>query len=130
MNLERNKAVVKEFFDHISAGNIDRAFTLVGEDVKWWVPGTLPFSGTKSKAEYLRVVAAIQSGFPTGFKLVPGQMTAEDDRVAVEVESFGEHVSGKAYRNKYHFLIRLNDGRFADVREHMDTQHLEQLLKK
>lgn len=125
-----NKDVVAKFFAEISAGHIESAFSLVSDQVRWWVPGELPFSGTKSKAEYLKVVAAIQGGFPTGFTLVPGQMTAEDDRVAVEVQSSGKHISGKTYRNTYHFLITLENGRFVEVREHMDTQHLAWLLQR
>jgi ketosteroid isomerase-like protein len=127
--LQQNKDAVARFFADISAGQIERAFSLVSDQARWWVPGELPFSGTKTKAEYLKVVAAIQAGFPTGFTLVPGQMTAEDDRVAVEVQSSGQHVSGKSYRNTYHFLITLEGGRFTQVREHMDTQHLAWLLQ-
>jgi hypothetical protein len=34
----------------------------MSDDVKWWVPGDLPFSGTKTKAEYLQIVGSIQRG--------------------------------------------------------------------
>lgn len=128
MHAEANKALVTRFFKDFSDGNIDAAFALVREDVVWWVPGTLPFSGTKTKPEYLRVVSAIKAGFPRGLKLIPGEMTAEANRVAVEVESYGEHANGKTYRNKYHFLIYVEDGRFVNVKEYMDTQHLEELI--
>ena len=40
-------------------------------------------------------------------------MTAEDDRVAIEAESYGEHASGKTYNNHYHFLMRLRDGKIV-----------------
>jgi ketosteroid isomerase-like protein len=123
-----NKYVVQEFFRHVSAGEVGAAFALVDDGVAWWVPGTFPFSGTRSKAEYLTVVAAITRGFPNGFTLTPSTMTAEDDRVAVEVESHGEHVNGKTYRNRYHFLFWLTDGRIVAVKEYMDTAHLADLM--
>ncbi len=125
---EANKQLVKRFFEDFSDGKFDDAFSLVHEDVRWWVPGTLPFSGTKTKAEYLKVVEAIRAGFPQGLRLVPSEMTAEDNRVAVEVESFGQHSTGKSYRNKYHFLFHVEDGRFVSVKEYMDTQHLKDLI--
>jgi hypothetical protein len=39
---------------------IDPAFALVSDDVSWWVPGDLPFSGTKTKEQYMQVVGSIQ----------------------------------------------------------------------
>ena len=130
MQAETNKALVTRFFREFSDGNIDAAFALVREDARWWVPGTLPFSGTKTKAEYLKVVGAIKAGFPRGLTLTPSEMTAEGNRVAVEVESYGEHANGKTYRNKYHFLIYIEDGRFVNVKEYMDTQHLKDLISR
>jgi ketosteroid isomerase-like protein len=123
-----NKQTVQSFFDQFNAGKTAEAFTLVSDDVTWWVPGTLPFSGTKTKAQYLGIVGQIQAGFPTGFKLAVKHMIAEDDEVAAEVESEGTHVNGKAYRNKYHFLFKVKGGSIVSVKEYMDTLHLYQLL--
>lgn len=123
-----NKQVVSEFFEHFSAGEIDEAFSRVSDDVSWWVPGDLPFSGTKSKSEYLQVVGAIQQGFPGGLQLDATAMIAEGNRVAVEVASYGEHTNGKTYTNKYHFLMTLEKGKIVDVKEYMDTLHLYQLI--
>ena len=123
-----NKALVETFFERITRGEIDEAFKVVSADVEWWVPGTLPFSGTKDKAGYMKVVGAIRSGFPTGFALRVVGMTAEANRVAAEVESEGQHTSGKAYRNKYHFLITIEEGQIIAVKEYMDTLHLHDLL--
>ena len=127
--IARNKQVVADFFEDFSRGEIDSAFDLVRDDVSWWVPGDLPFSGTKTKAEYMQVVGNIQRGFPGGLRLEPTSMIAEGDRVAVEVESHGEHANGRIYANHYHFLITLEDGRIAEVKEYMDTLHLFQLIQ-
>ncbi len=99
------KNTVILFFESISSGKINEAFELVADDVSWWVPEELPFSGTKNKKEYFAIVNRIQSGFPSGFKLLVKDMTVEGDKAAVEVESQGTHTNGKSYHNKYHFLI-------------------------
>ena len=125
----RNKHVVTDFFEYFSRGEIDSAFALVRDDVSWWVAGDLPFSGTKTKGEYMQVVGNIQRGFPGGLQLEPTSMIAENDRVAVEVESHGEHVNGRSYANHYHFLITLEDGRMKEVKEYMDTLHLFRLIR-
>lgn len=125
-----NKKIVESFFTLFSNGKIDDAFSLVSDDVQWWVPGTFPFSGTRTKGQYLNVVSNIRNGFPKGFKLIVKSMIAEGRVVAAEVESHGQHINGKEYKNLYHFLIKLNtDGKFIEVKEYMDTLHLYMLLK-
>jgi len=119
---------IQSFFSQVSAGKIEEAFQLVSEDVSWWVPEELPFSGTKNKCEYQAIVSRIQSGFPAGFQLKVTGMTVEENKAAVEVESEGTHVNGKAYNNKYHFLIVVEDGKFKSVKEYMNTLHLAKLL--
>jgi uncharacterized protein len=128
INAKESKQTVKNFFQFISEGKIDEAFSLVSNDVQWWVPEELPFSGTKSKAQYLKIVQQIQSGFPKGFNLTVMNMLCEDDMVSAEVESQGLHVNGKTYQNKYHFLITLKDGQFIAVKEYMNTLHLAKLI--
>ncbi len=123
------KDLVSEFFKEFSAGNIDAAFKMVSEDASWWVPGNLPFSGTKTKAEYLQIVGNIQNGFPDGLKLTVKSMIAEGDMVAVEVVSDGKHVNGRTYANEYHFLITVRGGQIVAVKEYMDTLHLYQLIQ-
>ena len=126
---KENKELVSAFFQYFSDGEIDQAFALVDDDVSWWVPGDLPFSGTKTKAEYMQVVASIQQGFPDGLRLVVTSMIAEGNQVAAEVASEGTHANGKDYMNRYHFLITIEDGKMVDVKEYMDTLHLFQLIQ-
>ena len=124
-----NKEIVATFFELFSSGDIDQAFALVSDDVSWWVPGDLPFSGTKTKTEYLQVVGSIQQGFPSGLKLEVTSMIAEGNQVAAEVASHGEHANGRTYANRYHFLITIEDGLMVEVREYMDTLHLLRLIE-
>lgn len=128
MDAAENKRIISDFFAELSKGNAAGAMSVVVDDVKWWVPGTLPFSGTKNKAEYTVVVNRIQAGFPTGLAFDVRGLTAEGDRVAAEVESMGKHVNGKTYNNRYHFLFVLKDGKVVEVKEYMDTLHLKELI--
>ena len=124
-----NKRIVAEFFEKFSNGEIDPAFALVSDDVEWWVPGDLPFSGTKTKSEYLQVVGSIQQGGPAGLQLISTSMIAEVNQVSVEVESYGEHANGRTYNNQYHFLITIESGKIIEVKEYMDTLQLFQLIQ-
>jgi len=103
----------------------DRGLVLLPDDqIPFPVPGTLPFSGTKTKAEYLQVVRRIEDGFPDGLTFTVGDCTQQGDRV----ESEGKHVNGKTYANKYHFLFVVQGGKIVSVKEYMDTLHLHDLI--
>lgn len=80
------------------------------------------------KAGYMGIVNKIQTGFPAGLKFAVNTLVAEGDHVAAEVESLGQHLSGKTYNNKYHFLFTLLEGEVIAVKEYMDTQHLKDLI--
>lgn len=129
-----NRTLVERFFDDFSSGRVDRAFTLLADDGTWWAAGNL-YSGDRritgefTKAEYLDLVGEIVKAFPRGIRFTIHAMTAEGDRVAAEVESYGEHANGKRYNNHYHFLFVVRDGKFGVVKEYNDTHHLYELIQ-
>src|SRR3546814_20342561 len=52
-------------------------------------------------------------------------MIGEGDDVAVEAETDSEMLNGRRYNNRYHFVFRLRDGKFCEVREY-SCSHLAQ----
>ncbi len=56
-------------------------------------------------------------------------VTAEDDRVAVEVEGRGRMRSGIDFANTYHMLFRVQDGKIASCRNHQDLDHLRRITE-
>jgi ketosteroid isomerase-like protein len=60
--------------------------------------------------------------------VTPKGLTAEGDRVAAEVESYGETTTGKIYNNLYHFLFEVRDGKIQSVRGYLDTMHAKEVL--
>ena len=59
-----------------------------------------------------------------GLKLTVKSSIAEGDKVALEVESYGELQNGRIYNQEYHLLITIRDGKISAVREYLDTQHV------
>ena len=66
--------------------------------------------------------------FPQGIRFTIKAMTAEGERVAVEAESEGQHISGKRYSNQYHFLMRFRDDKLVEFKEYMDTERVTDIL--
>ena len=84
----------------------------------------------KTKSEFAMVLKnkGSSSAWLEPVKFTIKGITAEGDRVAVEVESYGKFGNGKIYQNHYHFLFEVREGKIQAVREYLDTQHLKETI--
>jgi ketosteroid isomerase-like protein len=123
-----NKALARELFDAISRADVAKLDELYADDFEIWTAGSLPISGTRTRAQALEGMSLINSMFPDGIAFTIHAMTAEGDRVAIEASSEGVHVSGLRYRNEYHFLMVVRDGKIVRFKEYMDTLHAKEVL--
>lgn len=127
--LSKNKTIAQNYLDAVSRGDADAAARLFAVDGK-----ISPQGKTLLKEEYVGrdevgdVVRQITGVFPEGLKMRVKTMTEEDDRISVEATSYGVHVSGKIYDNKYNFLITFANNEIAEVREYFDTGHTTDVL--
>ena len=128
MGKEENKKFAKTFLDALSRGDWQFVEDAYAEDVVIWTAGSMPFSGTHSKDGLSDVKAWLTGAFPEGLKFTVKAMTAEGERVAIEAESYGKHISGKIYNNLYHFLMVIRDGKVSELKEYMDTMHANEVL--
>ena len=132
MSIEKNKQVVSEFFQNFSAANIDAALNLLDDNATWRVMGTkgeLPISGVMNKEGIGSLIKMVKEAMPEGLKLTANGWTIQDNRVAVEIESYGKiEASQKVYNNFYHFLIELKEEKIISVKEYMDTLHVKEIF--
>lgn len=125
---EQNKELARTFLDALSRADVDAVDALYAEDFSLSVPGTLPFSGTKGKAEALSGIPEVLGLFPKGLKFEIDALTAEGERVAIEATSDGVTFRGDRYEQTYHFLMRVRDGQIIEWREYMDTDLARKVL--
>ena len=128
MSAEQNKQIVIDFFDQMSNGNVKGFMDFYHEEGAVWTSGNTLMSGTQKKAAILEFAGEIYKSFPQGIKFKMTSMTDEDDRVAVEAESDGLHVSGLRYQNLYHFLFIFKEGKVLLLKEYMDTEKVTDVL--
>lgn len=127
MSIEQNKKLAAEFFGRFDANDVAGALGCLADDATWWIagkPGAVPSAGTYSKRKVSRLVEDMFARLKDGMRMTVKGAIAEGDRVAIEVESRGELRNGRVYNNQYHFLLRIRDGKIAEVREYLDTQHV------
>ncbi len=125
--VEHNKAVALEFIRLAANNSIDDALNLLHPDATWWVagdPARLRVAGLKDRARIERLLHGLKKALPEGMRMTVTGVTAESERVAVELDGIGTWHNGRSYHNHYHFLFVIRDSMIVSVREYMDTLHL------
>ncbi|MBT2523444.1 nuclear transport factor 2 family protein [Arthrobacter sp. ISL-28] len=128
MSSGSNKEVVTAFMERFSSGDIDYAHELLAENFEWEIPGNLAMAGLYDKKAFREVNEFLVKTFTEPPKWIPDSMTAENDKVAVEAHSIGDTKEGVAYRNRYHLLLTVADGKITRGVEYMDTKHVQEFL--
>ena len=124
---DQNKQITKEFFEALSTGS-DQYLDFYTDESIIWTAGNNAIGGTRTKEEVVSFAQNILSAFPTGITFNITGITAENERVAVEISGKAIHASGETYNNQYHFLLRIKDGKILELKEYMDTQLAAKIL--
>ena len=128
-SLERdNKQRVETFFAAMNRGDAAALVAAYADDGYVQTIGNTLISGRFTKAQISAAAGAIFENFPQGIRFTISAMTAEGERVAVEAESDGMHISGKRHHNQYPFLFRFRDGELVTLKEYMDTERVTDVL--
>jgi ketosteroid isomerase-like protein len=115
--------LARRFFQALSNGEIPDA--LLTSDMTAWTTS----SGTWSdKARFQYGIKLLASIFKGGVSYSIDSLTAEEDRVAAEVQSRGTLVNGEEYQSRYVFVLRIRDGKIASVAEHNDPRPVREKL--
>jgi len=130
MSAEDNKKIVLGLLEAMSASNQSAVASALADSATWWVAGSFPLSGTKTKAQFLELFGGVGGATEGGLRLTCKGITAEGDRVAVEAESYAKLKNGRVYNNQYHFLFTVRDGKVQAVKEYLDTIHANEILCK
>lgn len=131
--MTEQKRLAIRFLELATSYRTDECLALMTPDATWVVKGEtgrLAVAGSKDRAQIARLLDGLAKFIPNPLQLSVIGVTAEADRVAVEAECVGTWRNGTPYRNSYHFLFEMRDGRIARVREYMDTLHLFDTLEK
>lgn len=115
------------FLTHVFKCQTDEALAMLAPDATWWVlgdPKKIRVAGTRDVVRIERLLRGVRGSFPEGMDVQFEGVTAEGERVAVEVIGKGHTMDGTVYRNRYHFLLKMRDRYVFEVREYLDTQYV------
>ena len=126
--VDENKRLTQVFFEAMQRGDADAIADTYADEGRVVTMGNTLISGSRGKEEIRGFAGGVLEAFPDGLVFEILNMTAENDRVAVEATSTGTHASGKDYSNHYHFLLTWRDGQLLELKEFMDTEHATDVL--
>jgi ketosteroid isomerase-like protein len=131
MSVAENKKVVLGFVEALSSGNVDALQATLADDATWWLPGSLPVSGTYrgKKAIFEDFMGKAQGLFqPNSMSIQVRNVIGEGDCVAVEWIARGKSAKGKNYENYYHLMFEVSSSKIQAIREYVDTLYAKEVL--
>jgi ketosteroid isomerase-like protein len=133
---QKKKSVIEHFLSLYSVGRwgdprntapLDELLDMLTDDVDWWIAG-MPNSGRVTKGEFRAALAVLDTVTDGPLNIEPLAWTIQDNRIALEAASTMKLKSGLKYKNRYHFLFELRDGKISVYHEYHDTAHVASVL--
>ena len=123
MGIAENKQVVLDFFEAGARGDMDACTALLSDEIVWTNIGTTRFSGSYSGKQALleQLLGPLFGQLKAGIASELERLTAEGDIVIAQTTGTAETLDGKPYNNSYCQVMRIEDGKIAEVKEYMDT---------
>ena len=125
--LEENKVTALRWIEAMVRGDMATMAAMLTDDCRVFIAGSTTVGGWETREQFVARMSRVGGGsgslFSGPMSVDVGAVTAEDDRVCVEMELHAPVTGGGTYNNQFHWLIRLRDGRIAEAKEYQDTLH-------
>jgi uncharacterized protein len=129
MTPAEKKELATEFLSEFEDPDPVRLATMVSSDFEWIVMTRMEGMAPAKGHEGLKNLAkGIKTMMPGGLGLKIYTVICEGNRCAVQAESDTVAANGKKYNNRYHFDIRFDGDKIAEVREYCDTNHAREVF--
>ncbi len=130
MSIEANKQLVRDAYASISAGNLGGFMDRLTDDVTWTFFGSHRFAKTFNGKEDITqnlfdvLGAQLEGSLTVNVK----NLIAEGNQVVVEALGEARANDGRDYNNIYCLVLRLEDGKIAEIREYLDTELVKSIF--
>jgi len=126
-----NKEMMQEVFAELAKGNGRPFMDMLGDDIRWTVMGTGPWSRTYEgkRAVVDELMRPLFSQFADTYRNRASRIIADDDHVVVECGGEVTTKSGKPYNQRYCYVCRLAGGKVRELTEYLDTELVSAALE-
>jgi ketosteroid isomerase-like protein len=124
LDIEKNKQIVEAFYQAGDRGDMEACLGMLADDIRWTNIGSTRFSGTYvgKRALMEQLLAPLFGSLKAGISSVIENMIAEQDYVVALTSGSAETTDGEPYNNSYCQVMRIRDGKIAEVTEYFDTE--------
>jgi ketosteroid isomerase-like protein len=109
--------------------NPEKVLEYVADDVDWQIEGGSVIGGKKTREDLLNMLRTMPQIAATGLPINPTSFIVEGNRAAVEAVGEMRLKDGREYKNRYHFVFELRDGKIVRAREYLDTAAVAEMYK-
>lgn len=130
MTAEANKQLVRDAFEAMGRSDIRPLYELMRDDFAWIIEGQSRFSRSYEGKEAVKrdLLTPLFEAFATPYRFTIDETIAEGDLVVVRGRGEVRTKAGKDYNNSYCFVLRLEGGKLAELREYLDTALVERVF--
>ena len=129
MTPAERKELALDFLSEFADPDPIKLATMVADDFQWTVmtrmEGMPPMKGRDG---IKNLAGTLKTQMPGGLNMKFGTVICEGDHCAIQAESNATAMNGKKYNNRYHFDIRFDGDKIAEVREYCDTNHAREVF--
>lgn len=119
--LQENKETARKLIEALGRFDGDAFLGYLADDVMFETPGQYALAGKKTKSEVAMEFPAMRETIPGGIEFTIHTMTAEDDRVHVELSGKSKTIDGRDYNNRYHYALVIRNGKVVSFRDYLDS---------
>jgi ketosteroid isomerase-like protein len=124
---QKERAV--EFLSMLENPDPAKIEPIVADNFEWRVMTRMAgFAPVKGKDALKGFAKGLKAMMPNGVNMKFGTVFSEGNHVSVQCESNTTAANGRKYFNLYHFYLRFDGDRIAEVREYCDTNHAREVF--
>lgn len=125
-----NKAILTEIFAETAKGNGKPFVEAIADDTVWTIIGSSSWSRSYSgRADILtNLLSPLSAKLDGANVIVASRIIVSGNIAAVEAKGANRTKAGEAYENSYCWIIRMADGKMAEITEYADTILMDSAL--
>lgn len=130
MQTEANKKLILDIYSRLTEGDGSMFVEHLAEDAVFIMQGNSSWSGKRQgKENILRFFREVVGERAPGVnRMIPKQVFGDDKYVIMEATGEMTSKDGKAYKNDYCLLFRIENNLIVEMKEYLDTAYLEDIL--
>lgn len=131
MSANHNRQIIEQAMQALEAGDSRPFYEAMAEDCVWRPMVGGVWSQVHRGRDRARdeLFLPLRRQYADRYTNTATHIFAEGDHVIVEAQGAVALKSGQRYDNRYCFVIRMREGRMAEVREYLDSALAERVLE-